>query len=357
MVPRTRRRRRSDRPRKLAAFTSALLMITLGGVALGAAPVAADDGCTTVSTSRGTMTAEVVASADDTITGTVDALGCDIGVYVGPGADNVEVDGATVVDASDFGVYNDGASFVNVTHATIQRIGNHDGDGNFDPTGAQTGLGVLYDNGGNGTIAHNDISEYQKGGIVANGIGTEADIRKNTVTGLDKTPDIAGNGIQIGFGANGIIHQNDVDGNWFTGADWAASGILVFETDNITVQKNTVTNSQFGIVAGSFGGFGDDGQPAANNTHITHNRIEDGGWGVSLQAIDFLGDAFVNNTKVVNNAITGMENDGVVATEFDFTGFDAVVNNTKVVRNRFMDIGGDDIDLDDDDTAKIQANV
>lgn len=353
MVPRTRRRRRSDRPRKLAAFTSALLMITLGGVALGAAPVAADDGCTTVSTSRGDMSAHMVAGADDTITGTVDALGCDIGVYIGPGADNVEVDGATVQDASKIGVFNDGASHVNVTRSDILRIGHHDEDGNFDPTGAQTGLGVLYDNGGNGTIAQNDISEYQKGGIVANGIGTEADIRKNTVTGLAENPDIAQNGIQIGFGADGIIHQNDVDSNWFTGADWSASGILVFEADGVDVKKNTVVNSQLGIAVGSFGLI----QSTVNNTHITHNTIQDGGWGVSLQAIDFFGDVFVNNTKVVNNRITGMENIGVVGTAFDFTDFDAVLDNNKAIHNKFKDIAGDDIDLDDDDTVKIEANL
>src|SRR5713226_6818859 len=63
--------------------------------------------CTTVSTSRGTLTTAVHDPLAP-VTGEVDASGCDIGVYVDSG--HVTITNATVHDANHFGVFNDGAN-------------------------------------------------------------------------------------------------------------------------------------------------------------------------------------------------------------------------------------------------------
>ena len=56
------------------------------------------------------------------VTGTLNATGCDIGVYYGPGATG-SVTGATIANAKYFGIVNDGQN-VNVTNSTISNIGN-----------------------------------------------------------------------------------------------------------------------------------------------------------------------------------------------------------------------------------------
>ena len=58
-----------------------------------------------------------------------------------------------------------------------------------------------------GKIEGNSISLYQKGGITANGAGTDVNIKDNRVNGLGPVPFIAQNGIQIGFGANGSVKE------------------------------------------------------------------------------------------------------------------------------------------------------
>jgi len=190
------------------------------------------------------------AQIGGTVTGTLDATGCNIGVYYGPGSSGSVV-GATVENANYYGVVNDGGS-VAVTNSTITNIG----ESPFN--GSQHGVGIYwaYHSAATGTIKNNLVTKYQKGGIVVNGAGSSATITGNTVTGLGTVDFIAQNGIQIGFGATGTITGNTVSGNEYTGTNFASSGgILVvggpfygdpFST-GINVTKNVVTNNDVGV--------------------------------------------------------------------------------------------------------------
>ncbi len=97
------------------------------------------------------------------------------------------------------------------------------------------------------------MSAYQKGGIVVNGGSDSADIHNNTVTGLGRVNFIAGNGIQVAFGASGDVHNNTVTGNAYTGANNASSaGILVFggcgdPVSVVDVHNNTLVNNDMGV--------------------------------------------------------------------------------------------------------------
>ncbi len=51
------------------------------------------------------MTALIVAKPHQTITGTVNAVGCDIGIFVGPGVAGVVITHATVTGANDHGIF------------------------------------------------------------------------------------------------------------------------------------------------------------------------------------------------------------------------------------------------------------
>src|SRR5712692_4358587 len=154
------------------------------------------------------------AQIGGSVSGSLDANGCDIGVYFAtPGSVTA---GAQIFGARYFGVVNDGTS-VTVEGASIHDIG----DKPFD--GSQHGVGIYFTNGGTGTIDGNTVSAYQKGGIVANGTNTPsgaattATITNNTVTGLGPVGFIAGNGIQVSRGAVAEVRGNTISGNFYTG--------------------------------------------------------------------------------------------------------------------------------------------
>ena len=168
--------------------------------------------CTTTDFSRDNhfLTA---AQIGGTVSGPLDASGCDIGVYF-PTSGSV-TSGAEIFGARYFGVVNNGTS-VSVTGAKIHDIG----DTPFD--GAQHGVGIYYTNGAAGSIDGNSVSRYQKGGIVVNGasiagVATTANVTNNTVTGLGPVSYIAQNGIQVSRGAVAEVRGNTISDNFSTG--------------------------------------------------------------------------------------------------------------------------------------------
>jgi parallel beta-helix repeat protein len=190
------------------------------------------------------------------VTGSLDAGGCNIGVYY----DNTtsgNVTGATIFGADYFGVLvngDAGAVSVNVTGSAIHDIG-------VDPfNGTQHGNAIYYRAFGfsaSGTISGNTITKYQKNGITVNG-NVSATITNNTVTGEGAVPYIAQNGIQVGYGAKATVSGNTVSGNAYTGANLASSGgILVVGgpcfgtglayTVGLSITKNTLTGNDVGV--------------------------------------------------------------------------------------------------------------
>lgn len=115
------------------------------------------------------------------------------------------------------------------------------------------------------TIDHNSVSSWQKTGILANG-DVSVSIDHNTVGASADQPNyIAGNSIQLGFGATGSIDHNDLTGNQWCGAsDDAATAILLYESGPANVDHNKIGgNSDIGIYVGS------------NNIVVDHNDVSD----------------------------------------------------------------------------------
>jgi hypothetical protein len=237
---------------------AAVLVIAAGlASTLGTGSARAAATCTPTGLVRDTINL-TAAQIGGNVTGSLDATGCNIGVYYAPGTTG-SVSGATIFGANYYGVVADGAA-VSVTGSTIHDIGNVPFDG------TQHGVAVLltsiHQDGSTtgtpatGTIKNNTVTQYQKGGITVNGPGSSATISGNAVTGLGPVLFIAQNGIQIGFGATGSISSNTVSGNEYTGANFASSGgVLVvggpayssaFST-GISITKNTVTNNDVGV--------------------------------------------------------------------------------------------------------------
>jgi hypothetical protein len=236
----------------VAALGAALLPTAAGAAALSCTPTGFfRDGIN--------MTA---AQIGGNVTGSLDAGGCNIGVYYGPGTSGTV--NAEVFGASYYGVVARGAS-VDVTDSHVHNIG----DVPFN--GAQHGLAIYFatvDTGSataqpacttgstTGTISGNTVDSYQKGGIISNCAGTTVTVTNNTVTGEGPVSYIAQNGIQAGYGAKGTVSGNIVTGNAYTGSNLASSaGILVVggpcfglpSTVGLHITKNSLTQNDVGV--------------------------------------------------------------------------------------------------------------
>jgi len=123
--------------------------------------------------------------------------------------------------------------------------------------GCQSGNGIEVEttSGGSSNVVlnSNSVDDYQKNGITANETGSNVTIRSNFVSGIGPTTGAAQNGIQIGFGATGLIESNTVANNVWSPcvsvADCTATGtgILIFGSNNIRVLQNNVGTNQVGI--------------------------------------------------------------------------------------------------------------
>lgn len=184
------------------------------------------------------------------VTGDIDATGCNIGVYYGPGAKGL-LNGASVHDANYYGVVNNGAT-VTISNSTVYDIG----ESPFN--GSQHGVAIYfaYNTNAQGNIFGNVIWNYQKGGIVVNGPLAKSNVLNNTVIGQGPIDFIAQNGIQFGYGAQGSAIGNLVVGNAYTGQNLAASGGIILvggdgyggpAESSILIQKNVLVGNDIGV--------------------------------------------------------------------------------------------------------------
>ena len=198
------------------------------------------------------MTAALI-NPSGTVTGDVDATGCNIGIYYGPGKTGV-VSGANVFGANYYGIVAQQAT-VDVKNSSIHNIGE------FPFNGLQHGVGIYYANvdgqvNGDcttgsgltlGSVDNNTINFYQKGGVVVACKGANVSVTNNTVTGLGPVDFIAQNGIQFGYGAMGMATGNTLDGgNYYTGNGWTSTALLLFDVNakDVKTSNNKFIHNQ-----------------------------------------------------------------------------------------------------------------
>jgi len=96
-------------------------------------------------------------------------------------------------------------------------------------------------------VAHNTVTDYQKTGILANG-AVDVNIHHNKVGASATQANLAANSIQLGFYATGAVTQNQIDGNSWHTPSAAATAVLVYLANNVTVSNNNIGgNSDIGI--------------------------------------------------------------------------------------------------------------
>jgi hypothetical protein len=181
------------------------------------------------------------------VTGQVDASGCNIGVYYGPGTTAGSVDGAEIFGANYYGVVVNGGA-ADVTNNSIHDIGES------PLNGTQHGVGVFYGNGASGTLSGTTITNYQKNGVAVNGTGTAVSVENNFVTGQGMIDWTAQNGIQISRGATALVTGNTVSGNSYTPKDTIACGLLFFEAAGVKQHDNTLFGNEINLCNAGRGG-------------------------------------------------------------------------------------------------------
>jgi parallel beta-helix repeat protein len=224
----------------------------------------------------------------------------------------IEGPGSSDCDSIEEGVRVDNGGSALITDNHITNI--HD----TPFGGCQNGLGVRVGRNsdkpatvGSATIVHNLIDNYQKGGIVVDGLldGTavsHAEVAYNQVQGVGPTPLIAQNGIQVSRGAAANVHNNTVSGNAYAPQTVTSVGILLFEdsSPDTQVAHNDVYANDEGI-----------GLYTTTNTTISHNNAHD----------NLSGDGLFADTDTANNVISynRFENN----TPFDCDDASAGTNN------------------------------
>ena len=102
-------------------------------------------------------------------------------------------------------------------------------------SGCQAVLGIFVQSGNGGpglnsnvTILQSMVDDYGKNAITANEPGTFVTVSSNTVTGRGPTGpgDAAQNGVQIGFGAHGLVSGNTISLHNYVPPDFVVCGLL-----------------------------------------------------------------------------------------------------------------------------------
>ncbi|MFO7968049.1 MAG: NosD domain-containing protein [Archaeoglobaceae archaeon] len=158
------------------------------------------------------------------------------------------------------------------------------------------------------TIKDNKVMDYERNGITANGELATGHIMQNNMVIGQKDTFWANNGIQIGWGATGIIKDNTVKTNYWIGEEWTASGIMVFDAKNVRVTGNTVEDCETGIYV-----LGINNKVVNNNLE---NELEEETWGIVIgNATPYIPWGLTynesSNNKVIHNTINGYDYDVV----------------------------------------------
>lgn len=151
---------------------------------------------------------------------------------------------------------------------------------NSDNFGCQSsaGLGIFVESGDskNSTvrIESSTVRGYQKNGITADEDGTTVTISGNSVVGAGPV-DTAQNSIQVAYGATGTVENNTLADDVYDGTGYVSTGILIYGSGRMTIRRNSVTNTQTGIVTWTDGSLTANGNEIANNL-VTNTHVGDG---------------------------------------------------------------------------------
>jgi hypothetical protein len=258
----------------------------VGLVGVGAAPALADSGCQAAGDTG--LTAKIVAASGAHLSGLdVDATGCDIGVYIGPGSSGTELRHSTITGANDHGVFVQDARDIVVADNRVS---------------------------GNGVAVHHDIAEDKA--LQLSGT-SDSTVRGNTVVdnvgdgGIGVADDGPAGPAAPPDAAHGLFpaRGNVVEGNTVAD-DLFGCGIVVaaYNPGAGAWDNSVVGNSVSGVVGRpAVGGIviaADPPNTSLGGNKVVHNTIKDALIPGIIVHSNAPGDS-VTNTTVTANTLTG----------------------------------------------------
>jgi hypothetical protein len=299
--------------------------------AVGLASPAQAAVCTAAGTTG--LTAATIATNGQTITGAaVDATGCDVGIYVGSGINNVTITGTTVSNANDEGILAEGNTGLTVTASTIS-------NNSVNPHSTiPDEHALMLDGVVNASITNNTLTGNNSGGIgLADngpvdpgtpnpGPGTPVASTGNTISGNMISGNPGGCSIIVeAWNAGGGITGTLVQSNTVTGTVGkfgphgpdigqivVADDALGASISGTTINANTVTQSFLSGITLHANAPND----VIANTAITNNVLSQNNWGdangaPSTDAIALIVESFppgiaasITGTSISANTIT-----------------------------------------------------
>ncbi len=235
---------------------------TPAALPMGAVPTppAAGGGCFAAGSTG--LTALVVASAGETLTGTFVATGCDVGIYVGPNATGVTITHAWVWGANDHGIFVEGAADVAVTDNVVGGNGLAPHTCSTPPTGpcvaedkaielvGTTGSVVVgnfvYGNMADGGIGLSDDGPIDPGALSPGPLlASQGNIVENNIV----VNNLAGCGIVVAsYNAGAGVLDELVKGNIVIGSGFGPHGPTGPFVGGIVVAADLPNNTAQGIV-------------------------------------------------------------------------------------------------------------
>ena len=116
---------------------------------------------------------------------------------------------------------------------------------------------------GSARILGNAIDTYQRNGPRVSNEGSFAEIAYNRIFGVGPTMVRPQNGVSVTGGATATVRHNFIAGNIFAQQTIHSTGIILFQSGQVTVDHNTLTSNDTGV--GMF-------EPAPGSA-TTHNRV------------------------------------------------------------------------------------
>lgn len=170
-------------------------------------------------------------------------------------------------DSIRYGVRVDNQGSATITDNRITQIRDLLNVGEL--SGCQNGIAVdigrVADAGvGTGTVVHNKIDRYQKGGVLVSNTGSVGEVGYNEVIGTPSST-IAQNGVQVSASAQGNVHHNKISQNIYLPAGTEATGVLLFSNPVANTHHNDIFTNEDGI--GIF-------QVTNSGATVSHNNSE-----------------------------------------------------------------------------------
>nr|WP_321498723.1 right-handed parallel beta-helix repeat-containing protein [uncultured Methanolobus sp.] len=157
------------------------------------------------------------------------------------------------------------------------------------------------------TIQDNLIDQFARGGIGL--YSGDNEVIGNTVIGPYNGDNItwAPNGIQFGYGASGLIQDNDVSHCGWPGTDWEGTAIMVVDTSNVTVDENYVHDNEVAISVTDYPielYSSEVWAATCSDITVTNNLVENNEYGIDIaNGVDTV---VVENNDILNNIYDGI---------------------------------------------------